>query len=168
MTNAQAIVADTTWSNLAALDEERRRGAMRERFVRLAAVDEAQRLRDLEAMVRAEYGLPEAELHDFTRSRLRAWIELRERDPGQATALARAYDTVFKRVPGDLAMRRATVVQSVARADLSDSEIAALDEMAPTLMQSVAHRSGGHGATDLRARVASEAGTAKKPRWKFW
>lgn len=165
MTTSNSVVADTTWSNLAALDEEARRAAMTERFRRLASTEETERLRELEAMVRAEYALPEAELHRFTLSRLRAWLQLHEQDRGQASALARAYDAVFQRVPGELAMRRATVVQTVARTELTPEELTALDEMAPTLMQSVAHRPGG--TTDLRART--EADTApRKPRWKFW
>lgn len=157
--------SDTTWSNLVTLEEEPRQRAMAERFRHLAATEETERLRELEAMVRAEYTLPDTELHAFTRSRLRAWIELRAHDRGQASALARAYDAVFQRVPGEIAMKRATVVQTVARTELNDDELAALDEMVPTLLQSVAHRQGG-ATTDLRARDA--AGTSKKPRWKFW
>ncbi len=166
-TGAGASVADTSWSNLAVLDEQARRKAMSERFVRLASAEESERIRELEAMVRAEYALPEDELHSFTCSRLRAWIELREQDPGQASALARAYEAVFRRVPGELAMRRATVVQSVARTELSPEELAALDELMPQLLESVPHRSGEAGS-GVRARSDVAATPKAKPRWKFW
>lgn len=166
MTTANPIGPDASWSGLSALDEEGRRAAITERYRHLVSADESQRLSELEGMVRAEYQLADAELYSFTLSRLRAWIQLRAHDPGQASALARAYDQVFRRVPGELAMRRAAVVQTVARTDLQDDEVAALEEMVPALMQSVAHRSSG-GRTDLPAR-ASEEPARRGPRWKFW
>jgi hypothetical protein len=158
------VAPDTTWSNLAALDEEGRRTAMTERFRRLASEDEASRLRELEAMVRAEYALPEQELHAFTLSRLRAWIELEEHDPGQAMAIAGAYDKVFDRLPANLAMRRASVVQTVARMELTAEEMQHLDLMESRVLASVPHRSG-EGA--IRQRVAGDT-ARQKPWWKFW
>ena len=76
MNPAQSVAADTSWSNLAALPDEARQSAMKERYSRLASAEESQLLRELEAMVMAEYALPESELHAFTVSRLRAWIRL--------------------------------------------------------------------------------------------
>ncbi|MCC6238480.1 MAG: hypothetical protein IT299_13040 [Dehalococcoidia bacterium] len=169
MNAASQLTADTTWSNLAALGERPRMEAMAERMRRLASVEEAERVRELEAMVLAEYALPEADLHDFTRSRLRAWLELHAQDPGQSHALASAYRAVFQRVPADIALRRASVVQSVAREDLTAEELTELDELIPDVLEPVAHAKKESTPT---ARLLEQQPVAvaleRKPRWKFW
>jgi hypothetical protein len=137
---------------------------MVERFRQLTALDEAERLDRLEAMARAEYALPDPDLHRFTASRLRAWIELDREDPGQAQLLASAYDRVFQRVPAELAMRRAMLVQSVARSELTAEEVVELDKMAPTLMQAVPHAAS---MTGIRQREVAPERRAKS-KWKFW
>lgn len=137
---------------------------MVERFRQITALDEAARLDRLEGMARAEYALPDADLHRFTASRLRAWIELDQTDPGQAQLLASAYDRVFQRVPAELAMRRAMLIQSVARSELTAEEIVELDRMAPSLMQAVPHAAAMSGIRQREAPVEQRA----KPRWKFW
>lgn len=164
MTSTGSIAPDTSWSDLVSLDDAERQRAMIERFRQLTALDEPTRLDRLEAMARAEYALPDTDLHRFTASRLRAWIELDRTDAGQAQLMASAYDRVFQRVPAELAMRRAMLVQSVARSELSAEEIAELDKMAPTLMQAVPHAAS---MTGIRAREVPKAPRAK-PKWKFW
>ncbi len=164
VTSAGSITPDSSWSELIALDDAARQRAMVERFRQLTALDEGARLDRLEGMARAEYALPDADLHRFTASRLRAWIELDHKDPGQAQLLASAYDQVFRRVPAELAMRRAMLVQSVARSELTAEEIAELDKMAPSLMQVVPHATTMSG---IRQREATPEPRAK-PRWKFW
>jgi len=141
---------------------------MIDRFRGLSTLEESQRLDRLEAMARAEYALPEVELHQFTASRLRAWIELDRNDPGQAQLLATAYDQVFKRVPAELAMRRAMAIQSVARSDMTPEEIVELDRLVPALMAAVPHTGSAQKAMGgIRQREATPARTAK-PKWKFW
>ena len=164
VTSTGSIVPDTTWSDLSSLESASQQRAMVERFRQLTALEENARLDKLEAMARAEYALPDVELHRFTANRLRAWIELDHTDPGQAQLLATAYDRVFQRVPADLAMRRASVVQSVARAELTAEEIAEIDKMLPTLMQAVPHATGVSGIRQREVTPAREA----KPWWKFW
>ena len=164
MTSTGSIVPDTTWSDLVSLEAAPQQSAMVERFRQLTALEESARLDKLEAMARAEYALPDVELHRFTASRLRAWIELDHTDPGQAQLLASAYDRVFQRVPAELAMRRAMLVQSVARSELTPEEVAELDKMAPTLMQAVPHAAGISGIREREVTPAREA----KPWWKFW
>lgn len=166
---ASQLSADTSWSNLAALDERQRMEAMTERMRRLATVDEAARGRELEAMVRAEYALPDSDLRDFTLSRLRAWLQLHGQDPGQSHALARAYHAVFERVPAEVALRRASVVQSVAREELTAEELTALDELIPDLLEPVAHaRKESIVGSRLLERQPAAAGAERRPRWKFW
>ena len=164
VTSTGSITPDTTWSDLSSLDDAARQREMVERFRQVTGLDEAARLDKLEAMARAEYALPDDVLHRFTASRLRAWIQLDHTDPGQAQLLASAYDRVFQRVPAELAMRRAMLVQSVARSELTPEEIAELDRMAPTLMQAVPHATAMSG---IRAREVTPA-SAAKPWWKFW
>ncbi len=160
MSATSQLSADTTWSNLAALGERQRMEAM---------VDEAERVRELEAMVLAEYALPEADLRDFTLSRLRAWLELHEQDPGQSHALASAYHAVFQRVPADIALRRASVVQSVAREDMTAEELTELDELIPDVLEPVAHAKKESTPTArLLEQQPVAVGAERKPRWKFW
>lgn len=167
--SAASVSADTTWSSLAALGDRQRREAMTERMRRLAAVDDAERTRELEAMVLAEYALPEADLRDFTLSRLRAWLQLHAQDPGQSHALASAYRAVFQRVPADIALRRASVVQSVAREDLTAEELTELDELIPDVLEPVAHAKKESTPTSRLLEQQPVAVTAeRKPRWKFW
>ena len=166
MTTAGSIAPDTSWSELITQDDASRQRAMVERFTRLATLEEAARLDELEGMARAEYALPDSDLHRFTASRLRAWLEIDRADSGQAQLLATAYDHVFQRVPVELAMRRAMLVQSVARSELTKEETADLRRLIPGLMQaepaSMPSAMGG-----LRERVVT--GTSKaRPKWKFW
>jgi hypothetical protein len=161
---APAITPDATWSDLLALDDAARQRAMIERFRQLTTLDEAERLDRLEAMARAEYALKDPDLHRFTASRLRAWIDLDRDDPGQAQVLAAAYDRVFQRVPAELAMRRAMLVQSVARSELTAEEVAELDKMAPSLMQAVPHATAMSGISQREVTPERRA----KPKWKFW
>jgi hypothetical protein len=164
VTSTGSTAPDTTWSDLSSLEDAARQREMVERFRQLTGLEDTARLDKLEAMARAEYALPDADLHHFTASRLRAWIELDHTDPGQAQLLASAYDRVFQRVPAELAMRRAMLVQSVARSELSAEEVAELDKMAPTLMQAVPHATTMSGIREREATPEQRA----KPWWKFW
>jgi hypothetical protein len=166
LATAGSISPDTSWSDLITQDDDSRQRSMIERFTRLSTVEAAARLDELEGMARAEYALPDADLHRFTASRLRAWIELDRIDPGQAQLLASAYDAVFQRVPVELAMRRAMLVQSVERSALTVEEVAELRRITKGLMQdepaSMPSAMGG-----LRERVVT--GTSKqRPAWQFW
>jgi len=164
---------DATWSALSELDPAARQQAIEERFARLAAKAEAERFTEAESMIRAEYSLPDEPLHAFTAARLRAWIALSKRDPAQVTAAARAYDHVFNLLPADMAMKRATVVQTVARAELTSEEIEALFDIIPSLVRQLprakqdAARSNASQDRVEEARVG-QAARDKKPFWKFW
>lgn len=169
MNAASQLSADTSWSDLAALGERQRSEAMTERMRRLASVDEAERTRELEAMVLAEYALPEADLREFTLSRLRAWLRLHAQDPGQSHALAGAYRAVFQRVSADVALRRASVVQSVARQELTAEELTELDDLIPDVLEPVAHaRKESTPTSRLLEQQPVAVATERKPRWKFW
>lgn len=167
------VQADTAWAALSELDAAPREQAMEERFARLASKAEDERLTEAEGMIRAEYGLEDEHLHPFTTSRLRAWIALEKRDPAQANAAVAAYDKVFDTLPANLAMKRASVVQTVARADLSGDEIDVLFELIPSLVRTVPRaRQDALRSTASQDRVeearTSQAVSDAKPFWKFW
>ncbi len=113
--------------------------------------------------------LPEADLREFTLSRLRAWLRLHAQDPGQSHALAGAYRAVFQRVSADVALRRASVVQSVARQELTAEELTELDDLIPDVLEPVAHaRKESTPTSRLLEQQPVAVATERKPRWKFW
>lgn len=63
MTTAGSSAPDTSWSDLISQDDDSRQRAMIERFTRLSTTEAAARLDELESMTRAEYALPDADLH---------------------------------------------------------------------------------------------------------
>ena len=131
---ADEIQPDTSWSDLSTLDPEARIAAMRERFDRLAGADAAERDRESEAMILAEYTLEDEQLHAFTASRLRSWMALSGDNLEQARIVSGAYDMAFQRVPGEMAMRRATIVQTLAREEFGPEDIDVLYELIPRLV----------------------------------
>lgn len=165
---ANPVPADSTWSDLAALPTAERAEAMETRFVALALLDEPERLDRIEGMVRAEFSLPEQALHDFTLARLQAWVALQIKDPAQAALVVSGYDVVMNRVPSDLAMRRASVVQGVVHA-MSPEQITVLHALIPSLRQSVPVPSSGLSEERADVEAARARILAKKrPFWKIW
>jgi hypothetical protein len=165
------VAPDQSWAELAHRDESERGQEMAARCREVAALPEEERIARLEAMVRAEYSLADEELRPFTLSRLRAWLALKDEDDEQAKLLAHGYDSVFNRLPGDMAMRRATVVQGIAREKLAIEEIEQLFELIPSLMRSVPRSRTDTVSRQAAANAAArEAGAvaADQPWWKFW
>ena len=158
--------SDQTWADLYALQPAERVAQMIERCRAVAAMDDAARLNASSAMVRAEYALTDEHLHEFTTSRLRAWIAIDQADREAAVSLARAYDAVFQTMPGAVAMRRASVVQGVARSELTADELATLFELIPSIVQQVPRVRQDVLSTgrDNAAALAAKS----KPWWRFW
>lgn len=151
------------WSELATLDQVTRERSMHEHLMSVLALDDAPRLQALRDMITAEYALDEPSLRPFTISRLRTWVAIAQDDVERARLLARGYDTVFDGLPAEMAMRRARVVQTVAKSDFSPAEVEALFEVIPSLLRQVPRASTEHFA---RPAVATTAGTTAW--WKFW
>jgi hypothetical protein len=82
------------------------------RYSELATLAEEERRALMLAMARAEYELTDDQLHAFTKSRLGSWLELA---PETAQCVASSYDAVMLKMPGPQAMRRVSVVQTLAR-----------------------------------------------------
>lgn len=153
------------WSDLAMLDQATRERSMHEQLTSVLALDEQARLAALKEMITAEYALDEAALRPFTMSRLRTWVAISREDMERARTLARGYDAVFDGLPAELAMRRARVVQTVAKSDLAPAEVDALFELIPSLVRQVPR---APGAAFNRPAAAKPAGDAGQPWWKFW
>jgi hypothetical protein len=150
----------TQWAALVSLDEAERVRAMQEQLDSVLALEEEERLVAVEDMVRAEYLLADPELRTFTASRLRVWARIGSRDMEAARTIARLYDAVFDRLPADLAMRRASMVQSVARADISAQELETLFEVIPSILRQVPRQ--------RLSGFTSEKPVRKAAWWKVW
>lgn len=157
---------DESWSALADIDPEAARSEMTERLralVRLPANEQEEKLR---SMINAEYALDEPRLLEFTARRLRSLVDLGLED---GKLVVEGYNNVFRDVSGDMAMRRVSVVQTVAR-EMSAAEVDELQHIMPSLLgqipSMVAHHVGETGATP--GSPPPVAAAAKKPAWKFW
>jgi hypothetical protein len=180
--NQGQIAADTSWSAMTSLSADERERRMTDILREVAGMPESERVDRLEGLVRAEYELDDQTLRPFTATRLRALLAINREDHDAANNLARGWDTVFDRLPGGLAMRRATVVQTVARKELSADEVGELFELVPSLVRSVprAKTEAMHIERKGKALQRDEANTARmeiaaaggdasvRPWWKFW
>ncbi len=124
---------DDSWSALAELDEVQAQAAMTQRFQQVAGMDLEARLAKLRDMIEAEYELGDSQLLRFTGCRLRSWLELPD---DQANTIAKGYNTVFEKMSGNLAMRRAGAVQTVAR-EMTPDEVASLHKLIPSLVSQI-------------------------------
>jgi len=152
------------WSDLAGLDQAARERGMHEHLISVLALEEAPRLEALRDMITAEYALDDAALRPFTISRLRTWVAIAQEDVERARLLARGYDTVFDALGAEMAMRRARIVQTVAKSDLAPGEVTALFELIPSLVRHVPRSAG----SDFTRPAAAAAGAGGAPWWKFW
>ena len=159
--NTSDIRPDEAWEKLADAAEEDRETKMRARYLELAALSEEERCKRLEAMAQAEYALPDDKLRSFTASRLRVWLGM---DLEPVRMVASSYDTIMRRMPGTIAMRRVGIVQTLAR-EFSTGDQGRLRALVP----------GVFGERPVTPSVAagsppSQAATApkKKAWWAFW
>jgi hypothetical protein len=159
---------DASWAALAEMDDTPRAAAMEERFTQLALLGEAARVDAIEAMIRAEFSLPEEQLQAMTAARLRVWASLNLRDPGQAKQVVAGYDDAMNRLPADMAMRRAGILYTVAR-EMPAEEVAILHDLIPSLRQSVPVARTGLAEERTSVEEARTRRAANpRPFWKFW
>jgi hypothetical protein len=165
MTTADAG-PDSSWSDLAALDAEAREAGMRDRYTALAALSEDERRRRMQAMAEAEYALPDELLRVFTVSRLRVWLEL---DPAVAKQIAGSYDAVMTQMPGPIAMRRVSIVQTLAR-EFPPEDEERLRELVPAVFAGQPHRVVGGAAPQPAPQPSSAPDPPRRTRpwWAFW
>lgn len=149
------------WAALAQLDEQERTRGMREHLESVRALEDEAWLEALRGMVEAEYALSDEALRPFTASRLRVWAEIAAEDLATAQMFARGYDTVLGACGASMAMRCASMTQSVARSDLTPEQVEVLFSVVPSLGRSVPR-------AKVDALRPAEAPKKKAAGWKFW
>lgn len=167
------VQADASWMALSETEASARIGEMRQRFDALADLDQPAREQQAEAMIRAEFELPDEDLHAFTESRLRAWMAMAGDNLERTQSVANAYEKAFERVPGAWAMQRATIVQTIARDSLTPEDVDVLYELVPRLVGNVPRASQEAVEHALNASRGAAEGEAeervrRKPWWKVW
>ena len=150
---------DTTWSDLADLDDAAAQTAMGERFATLAQLPAEEMVAQMRPMLTAEYELDPPRLAKFTVCRLRALLAMPH---DEAAAIYDGYNKVFETMPSDTAMRRATVVQNAART-MTPEEVSGLHALIPAFTSQIP-------VVQLTATPASSelAEPKKHPAWQFW
>lgn len=126
----QGSQQDQAWGALAGVSEAERRSAMKQRYVEVARLPEAELQARMLRMAHAEYALADAALRTFTLSRLKVWLELPEES---ARKISASYDSVMQKMPGQAAMRRVSMVQTLAR-DFSPEDEARLRLLIPGVL----------------------------------
>ncbi len=159
MTNQEV---DQDWGHLVHQEQAAREAAMVERYQSLAGLDEDERRRRLKSMAAAEYSLSEGDLRSFTLSRMRTWLQL---DFETAQVISSSYDAIMQEMPATVAMRRVSLVQTLAR-EFSAEDEERLRALAPRVF------AGAPGRAPNLDRAEPEAHTAtpgrKRPIWAFW
>ena len=154
------MAPDESWSALASLNADAARAQMTRRFHDVARLPEDERMAQLRSMIEAEYDLDEPRLLAFTAVRLRSWIEL---EPEAAKAIAEGYRVVFDGVSGEMAMRRTSVVQTVAR-EMTADQVVALQAIIPWMVSQIPSARRPAAAPSASPEPQRES----KPFWKFW
>jgi hypothetical protein len=153
--------ADHEWISFLPLYEEERVARMTARYSELAELDAAARHEQIVAQVKAVYSQPDADLRTLTESRLKSWLAM---DPDKARIVGTDFETALNTMPADIAMRRVTIVQSVAY-KLTIDQQAALRAIVPGVMgdEPVAYPS-----FEKADPMAVASATGKRPWWAFW
>ncbi|MGB4863375.1 MAG: hypothetical protein WBO97_13035 [Tepidiformaceae bacterium] len=148
--------ADQTfdWATMAALDQEGQNGAVTAAYAAIAEQDEATREKTLAASIEQIYRMPDEKLRSMTEARLRAWMNLPE---DKAATVGNSFETVMDKMPVDIAMRRVTVVQSVAF-KFNAEDLEHLQHIVPRVL----------GDAPLAVPSMAMGEGKAKPWWKFW
>lgn len=152
---------DKTWSDLAALDPPAREAEMLRRYTAMAHAEAATRDAEMTPMARAEYSLTDEQLRAFTLSRMRTLLALPEEE---AFAVMASYEAAMRTLPGGIAMRRVTLVQSLVPQFNADEE-ERLRKIAPAVFAGAPRRAL---VLDETPAVTLTAQAKKKPFWMFW
>ena len=126
----------------------------------LPYLDDMERRSETRSLIpEAEYSLKDEEaLRDITIARLKGVLAL---DDDGAHKVAATYESVMNTMPGDIAFRRAAVVQTVARHQFSVDEEARLRDLFPGVL--------GEKPKELQpAGAGSPLVKSKRAWWKFW
>lgn len=149
------------WASLADLEEEDREQQMEGRYKELFALAEDERRGRMRSMAAVEYSIEDDKIRPFHLSRLRVWLLM---DPAIIQTISASYDAVLDQMPGDVAMRRVGLAQSLIKA-FSQTEQEQLRSVLPQIFgdRGTAASSWRPTADGFLARPR-----AKKPWWAFW
>lgn len=117
------------WSWLRDADDLTLQSRMTSFFDGLAGTDEGQRRQRLRPLIDAEYHLPDEVLRRVTMARLRALLTLSQ---DAAERVAGSYDAIMNSLEGEIAFKRAALVQQMAR-ELSIEEEERLHSLLPNV-----------------------------------
>jgi hypothetical protein len=101
--------------------------------------DEEQRRGQLAPMARAEYDLSDEKLRGMTISRMRTLLAM---ETGAAKTIISSYDAVMRTLPGQAAMRRVSMVQTLVT-EFTAEEEEKLRELIPTVFAGAPRRATG-------------------------
>lgn len=154
------------WEALANLPEEERIGDLRPLYESVVPLGEMERQAKIEGFIRGEYALPEEKLLAVTRARLLAWLEM---EPEAAKTVATSYDLVMRTMPGSIALRRVSAVQTISLG-MSMEQIERLFQLIPSVLRQIPRlirREAEMRPLTMAAPVAGTPRTAKRGL-AFW
>ena len=105
------VKADQAWGMLADEEEEERRTKMLQRYTEMVTLPAEESASQMLTMATAEYALPDDKLRAFTLSRLSTWLDM---DTEATKSIAASYEAAMIKMPGPQAMRRVSMVQTLA------------------------------------------------------
>ena len=161
MVNQQIQIPD--WDSIARMPATQRVPLLKSFYEELAKLPEEVREPQLMTAVKLEYGLPDQLLAAAVDSRLHAWMAM---DQEGARAVAKSYDKVMDKMPGEAAMRRAMAVQTAAHA-MDEADVEKLRGLIPSVVKQIPSLATTHGTTPLKAVAAPEAAKPKRG-WRPW
>ena len=131
---------------------------MAELFTEILSLGEAERASRLDTIIREENELPDDEMANLSKARLLAWLSM---DKDVAKQVAEEFQAVMDRMPGKIAMKHATMDQTVSLRFDSD-QVTLLAEMDPKIFRSMP------GVAIESAATQAPAAPESSPWWKFW
>lgn len=149
----------TDWAKMTQLSEEERIAEMSERFIAIHSLSPDKRVTELETFIRGMDSLPGADMAELSKSKLKAWLSM---DKSMAKQAAEEFQEAMDTMPGNIAMKHATMDQTVSL-HFSHDEVTLLAEMDPKVFRSMPGVAKTTAAEDIET-VPSEA----DPWWKFW
>ena len=156
-----SAASDNAWADLLNLPPPEREARMLQRYVELGKMEDAQRQQRLLDMANAEYALSEEKLREFTLSRMRMFLKL---PPDTGKVMAAAYDMVMLKMPGAAAMRRVSLVQTLAK-NFTPEEESQLRDLNPNLFAGLPTRQLRDTSTAQTAAAPAKAATPPKGGW---
>jgi hypothetical protein len=121
----------TDWQKIVSMDDgPERDGQIAAGLRKLPYLEGDERDAEARRLIEAEYRLDEDGLRAVTFARLRALLSL---DDEGAAKVAETYDRVMNTMPGEIAFRRAAVVQTVARHEFDAEDEARLKALLPNV-----------------------------------